>query len=80
MHKYYWINQTKPALVSGQDGIYFTLSRNFKDPEKHMSGYFNEMVLLKEFPVKRSDKTVEYGYLYLLKGYKMSNLEGIQKE
>ena len=80
MHKYYWINQTKPVLAPGQDGIYFTLSRNFKDPKKHMSSYFQDMILLKEFPVKRSGRTVEYGYIYLLKGYKMSNLEGNQKE
>ena len=80
MHKYYWINQTKPTLEPGQEGIYFTLSRNFKDPEKHMSDYFNEMILLKEFPVKRGDKTVEYGYVYLLKGYKITNLEDNPKE
>lgn len=75
MHKYYWINKTKPGLVPGQDGIYLTFSHNFKDPEKHMSDYFNKMELLREFAVKRGGATVEYGYIYLLKDYKIGNLE-----
>ena len=75
MHKYYWINQTMPPLIEGQDGIYITYSRNFKDPVKVMNSYFTQMTLLKEFPVQRSDKRVEYGYIYLLQGYKNSNLE-----
>ena len=75
MHKYYWINQTMPTMTTGQDGIYITYSRNFKDPEKVMNSYFNQMKLLKEFPVQRSGRTVEYGYIYLLQGYKNTNLE-----
>jgi 4-amino-4-deoxy-L-arabinose transferase-like glycosyltransferase len=75
MHKYYWINRTKPGLVPGQNGIYMTFSHHFKDPQKHMSAYFNEMELLREFEVRRGEKTVEYGYIYLLKDYKVSNLE-----
>lgn len=75
MHKYYWINQSMTPLISGQDGIYITYSRNFKDPEKEMSPYFKEMRLVKEFPVKRSGQIVEYGYIYLLQGYKNTNLE-----
>ncbi len=75
MHKYFWINKTKPRLIAGQNGIYMTFSHNFKDPEKHMSSYFNEMELLREFEVKRGGKTVEYGYIYLLKDYKIGNLE-----
>ena len=75
MHKYYWINRTKPGLVPGQNGIYMTISHHFKDPQKHMSAYFNEMELLREFEVRRGEKTVEYGYIYLLKDYKVSNLE-----
>lgn len=76
MHKYYWINQYMQPLMTGQDGIYMTYSRNFKDPAKVMNSYFSEMTLLKEFPVQRSGKTVEYGYIYLLQGYKNINLEG----
>ena len=76
MHKYYWINQSMPSLEQGQQGIYITYSRNFKDPGKEMSPYFEEMKLIKEFPVQRSGKTVEYGYIYLLQGYKNINLEG----
>jgi len=75
MHKYYWINQTMPTLTTGQDGIYITYSRNFKDPEKVMNSYFDQMKLLKEFPVQRSGRTVEYGYIYLLQDYKNINLE-----
>lgn len=75
MHKYYWINQTMPTMTTGQDGIYITYSRNFKDPEKVMNSYFDQMKLLKEFPVQRSGRTVEYGYIYLLQGYKNTNLE-----
>lgn len=76
MHKYYWINQSMPPLVPGQDGIYITYSRNFKDPAKTMALYFDRTKLIKEFPVKRSGRTVEYGYIYLLQGYKNTNLEG----
>jgi hypothetical protein len=75
MHKYYWINKAKPGLVPGQQGIYLTFSHHFKDPQKHMSAYFNEMELLREFAVQRGGETVEYGYIYLLKGYKISNLD-----
>lgn len=75
MHKYYWINKAKPGLVPGQQGIYLTLSHHFKDPQKHMSAYFNEMELLREFAVQRGGETVEYGYIYLLKDYKISNLD-----
>ena len=80
MHKYYWINQTWPPLQDGQNGIYITYSRNFKDPGKTMQDYFSENKLLYEFPILRSGKTVEYGYIYLLQGYKNSNLEGQVKE
>jgi len=80
MHKYYWINQTMPPLTSDQNAIYITHSRNFKDPEITMSAYFNDSRLLREFPVLRSGKTVEYGYIYLLQGYKNTNLEGILNE
>ena len=76
MHKYYWINQTMPPLAPGQNGIYITYSRNFKDPGKTMASYFDKAKLLKEFPVKRSGNIVEYGYIYLLQGYKNTNLEG----
>ena len=75
MHKYYWINQSMPPMTMGQNGIYITYSRNFKDPEKVMNSYFDQMKLLKEFPVQRSGRTVEYGYIYLLQGYKNTNLE-----
>ncbi|MEL4457247.1 glycosyltransferase family 39 protein [Lutimonas vermicola] len=80
MHKYYWINQTRPPLKEGQNGIYITYSRNFKDPRNTMQDYFSEMELLRQFPVLRSGKTVEYGYIYLLRGYKNSNLGGEVKE
>ena len=80
MHKYYWINQTWPPLKEGQNGIYITYSRNFKDPKNTMQDYFRQMELLREFPVLRSGKTVEYGYIYLLQGYKNTTLEGQVKE
>ncbi len=80
MHKYYWINQTWPPLKEGQNGIYITYSRNFKDPKNTMQDYFRQMELLHEFPVLRSGKTVEYGYIYLLQGYKNTTLEGQVKE
>lgn len=80
MHKYYWINQTMPSMQLGQDAIYITHSRNFKDPETTMSSYFSNSILLKEFPVVRSEKTVEYGYIYLLQNYKYTNLEGALNE
>ncbi len=76
MHKYYWINQTMPPLTVGQNAIYITYSRNFKDPDKVMNSYFDQINLLKEFPVKRSGRTVEFGYIYLLQDYKNTNLEG----
>ena len=76
MHKYYWINQTMEPLQEGQDGIYMTYSRNFKDPNKTMATFFEEVKLLKEFPITRSGKTVEYGYIYLLQSYKIAKLEG----
>jgi hypothetical protein len=80
MHKYYLINKTMPGLKAGQNGLYITYSRNFKDPEKTMADYFDRSELLREFPVKRSGKTVEYGYIYLLEGFKNGNLEGQLKE
>lgn len=80
MHKYFWINEEMPPLTEGQSGIYITYSRNFKDPGKVMNSYFEQMTLLKEFPVLRSDRTVEYGYIYLLQGYKNINLEGQIKD
>ena len=75
MHKYYWINQTMEPLQEGHDGIYITYSRNFKDPNKTMATFFEEVKLLKEFPITRSGKTVEYGYIYLLQSYKIAKLE-----
>lgn len=80
MHKYYWINQTMSGLEKGDDGLYITYSRSFKDPEITMSSFFNEMELIKQFPVKRSGKTVEYGYVYLVQQFKNTNLEGQVKE
>lgn len=80
MHKFYWINQTMPSLKSGENAIYITHSRNFKDPEITMSPYFERSRLLKEFPVVRSGKTVEYGYIYLLQDFKYINLEGALNE
>ncbi|MGI9532276.1 ArnT family glycosyltransferase [Lutimonas sp.] len=80
MHKYYWINQTMSPLQAGQDGIYITYSRNFKDPKRTMADYFEDAKLIKEFPIERSGKTVEYGFVYLLQSYKMTNLEGGTKE
>lgn len=80
MHKYYWINQTMSPLQAGQDGIYITYSRNFKDPKLTMKDYFKDAKLLLEFPVLRSGKTVEYGFIYLLETYKMTNLEGDSKQ
>ncbi|MGB5322413.1 hypothetical protein, partial [Lutimonas sp.] len=80
MHKYFWINEEMPPLTEGQSGIYITYSRNSKDPGKVMNSYFEQMTLLKEFPVLRSDRTVEYGYIYLLQGYKNINLEGQIKD
>ncbi len=75
MHKYYWINQTMRPLLQGQDGIYITHSRNFKDPNLTMTAFFEETILLKEFPIRRSGKTVEYGYIYLLQSHKIAKLE-----
>jgi len=80
MHKYFLINQTMSPLTEGQQGIYITYSRNFKDPEISMSEYFEGSELLREFPVIRSGKTVEYGFVYLLHGYKNTNLEDQVKE
>ena len=80
MHKYYWINQTMTGLSAGDDGIYVTYSRSFKDPKKTMTAFFSEMELLHQFPIKRSGKTVEYGYIYLLQDFKNSNLEEQVKE
>lgn len=80
MHKYYWINQTMKPLLVGQNGIYITYSRNFKDPNKTMPAYFEEVKLLKEFPIIRSGNTVEYGYIYLLQSHKKTKLEGDLKE
>ena len=76
MHKYFWINQTMSPLIHGQDGIYITYSRSFKDPKKTMANYFEDAKLIKEFPIRRSEKTVEYGFVYLLESYKKSKLEG----
>ncbi len=74
MHKYYWINQTMKPIQNGQDGIYITYSRNFKDPSQAMTAFFDEVKLLQEFPIVRSGKTVEYGYIYLLQSYKVAKL------
>ena len=76
MHKYYWINQTMPLLEQGQNALYITYSSNFKDPDKFMNTFFSKVKLVREFPVKRAETTVEYGYIYLLQDYKNSNLEG----
>lgn len=80
MHKYYLINQTMSPLVAGQEGIYITYTHNFKDPDITMSDYFERAELLKEFPVVRSGNIVEYGMIYLLQGYKNTNLELPDKE
>lgn len=80
MHKYYWINRTMPPLIEGQNGIYITYSRNFKDPQIVMSSFFRSAELLEKFEVKRAGKTVEFGFIYLLQGYKNTNLEEQQKE
>ena len=75
MHKYYLINQYMPDLISGQSALYFTHSRNFKAPEVTMPDFFDKYTLLLEFPIKRGGITAEFGYFYLLEGYKMTNLE-----
>ena len=80
MHKYYWINQTMSGLSKGDEGLYITYSRSFKDPNKTMSSFFDKIELIHKFPVKRSGKTVEYGYVYLVQDYKNTNLEGQVKE
>lgn len=64
-----------PELVPEQNALYFTHSRNFKAPESTMSTYFERYTLLSEFPIKRGGTTAEFGYFYLLEGYKITNLE-----
>ena len=81
MHKYYWINQNDASPdFRSECNIHKHIAGIFKDPEITMSAYFNDSRLLREFPVLRSGKTVEYGYIYLLQGYKNTNLEGILNE
>ncbi|MCA0932580.1 glycosyltransferase family 39 protein [Lutimonas saemankumensis] len=75
MHKYFLINQSMPDLVEGQSAIYFTHSRNFKAPEITMPSFFKKYTLLSEFPIIRGGITAEFGYFYLLEGYKITNLE-----
>ncbi|AUC14596.1 hypothetical protein BTO06_05345 [Tenacibaculum sp. SZ-18] len=64
IHKYYWINQTYSEL--GDEVLYITDSRNFKNPETLFEHSYSKINLLRTLPIERSGVVVKYVFLYKL--------------
>jgi predicted membrane-bound mannosyltransferase len=64
IHKYYWINQTYSEL--GDEVLYITDSRNFKNPKTLFENSYSKFNLLRTVPIERSGVVVKYVFLYKL--------------
>ncbi len=62
IHKYYWINKLYPKL--GNEALYITDSRNFKDPKGLFGNEYSKISRLKTIPILRGENIVKYVFVY----------------
>ncbi|MCF2873209.1 MULTISPECIES: ArnT family glycosyltransferase [unclassified Tenacibaculum] len=62
IHKYYWINKENPKL--GNEALYITDGRNFKDPKDLYGDKYQNISMIKAVPIKRRGVVVKYLFLY----------------
>lgn len=67
LHKFAWLNRMEGYIHTGESAWYITSSNFFIDPIKQYSGYFQQIILIKKIPQKRSGAVVRYWYIYKLK-------------
>jgi hypothetical protein len=70
LRNYLWTNKNRKELKPGEDALYFTTSKNFVDPTIELIGSFENIELLKTFPILRNNRICGYGFLYLLQKYR----------
>jgi len=73
IHKYHWINEIRGGFHEGMDAYYITTSRDFKDPNEIFGDLFEEIDSGFPFPIYRGGKVAGYGFIYRLRGSKMSS-------
>jgi 4-amino-4-deoxy-L-arabinose transferase-like glycosyltransferase len=69
IHEYKRINQIRGGLLKGEDAWFFSLSRNFINPEIEYNDYFEYIEELGAYPIYRNGDQVQYLYIYILRNY-----------
>ncbi|WP_299122272.1 glycosyltransferase family 39 protein [uncultured Tenacibaculum sp.] len=62
IHKYYWINKENSKL--GNEVLYITDGRNFKDPRDLYADEYQNISIIKAVPIERKGIIVKYIFLY----------------
>lgn len=70
IHTYYWLNQLRPQLKTGEDAYFITSSDHYYDPVQPFREKFEQIGKPAIITLNRSRRPARTFYIYLLKGYK----------
>ncbi len=70
IHQYWWINELRGGLQTGDDAWYLVPGRDYRKPEEVCPSCWEEIYPADTLPVVRGRDTVMFFFLYGMKGFK----------
>lgn len=71
LHQFKWMDRFNEPPACGENALYFTTTRPFRQPESRLAEKFNSVVKIDSIPIYRdADHPVGYGFVFLLEGYR----------
>jgi len=70
LHKYAWITLDRGGFSIGMDAWFLTVSRDFRNPVRMYTQYFDKIELAYTIPIHRNGKHVMNAFFYYLKDMK----------